>query len=530
MASHEDEIKKLVSTIQMLKNRDLVSICQVNNLPKSGNKADLHRRIINYIDVCSHSSDERSFHHVKSSIMLVANGTLSSNRGPRPFSTSLTSSPAYDSVQSRTTSPYQDMSNGFGLSRAQNFLHQGLQFKPSPYYEIESPIGDVHQCEAMAQHRNSITVVIRAAQHPDLQKCLDDPAMRVMVFCAANNYDVQDIAFPYQCEIKVNGGEIKANLRGLKNKPGSTRPVDITSFLRLKPPGYGNSLEFTYALTVKRFYLALYICKTFSAATLASKIEKRSRITKESVIREVTKQAQDPDIVATSLVLSLKCPLTYMRLSLPVRASTCKHIQCFDATSYLQLQEQGPQWLCPICSKSAPYEALAVDEYVKDILEKTPTELDQVAIDPDGTWHTEKTQDHTNGVSASKCTPPRASGGSETVATLLDDEFEITSTPVPKRENGYSNGIASNGNFASSATLVNSRDATLTPSQTVMASGGGLNSNHKRPREVIDLTLSSDDDDDSPPRRLKRQHTSNGHNDSIPPIFFSDTPGNAVYF
>ena len=103
----------------------------------------------------------------------------------------------------------------------------------------------------MAQHRNSITIVVRSSQYPDLQRCLDDPTMRVMIFCAANNYGIQDVAFPYQCEIKVNGGEVKANLRGLKNKPGSTRPVDITDLLRLKPPTYGNSLEFTYALTSK---------------------------------------------------------------------------------------------------------------------------------------------------------------------------------------------------------------------------------------------------------------------------------------
>jgi E3 SUMO-protein ligase PIAS1 len=49
----------------------------------------------------------------------------------------------------------------------------------------------------------------------------------------------------------VNGGDIKANLRGLKNKPGSTRPVDITDSLRLRPASYGNNIELTYALTQK---------------------------------------------------------------------------------------------------------------------------------------------------------------------------------------------------------------------------------------------------------------------------------------
>jgi E3 SUMO-protein ligase PIAS1 len=72
-----------------------------------------------------------------------------------------------------------------------------------------------------------------------------------MVFCAAEGGGRQDIAFPHQSEIKVNGGEIKANLRGLKNKPGSTRPVDITKELRLNIAQYSNNVEMTYALTSK---------------------------------------------------------------------------------------------------------------------------------------------------------------------------------------------------------------------------------------------------------------------------------------
>lgn len=103
----------------------------------------------------------------------------------------------------------------------------------------------------MAAHRNSERISLRVQDHPALALCVSDPSMRVMVFCGAGNQGVQDVAFPYQCELKVNGGDIKANLRGLKNKPGSTRPVDITDSLRLRPAGYTNNIELTYALTQK---------------------------------------------------------------------------------------------------------------------------------------------------------------------------------------------------------------------------------------------------------------------------------------
>lgn len=76
-----------------------------------------------------------------------------------------------------------------------------------------------------------------------------------MVFCAAEGFQSfnreSDIAFPHNVELKCNGDEVKANLRGLKNRPGSTRPADITQLIRTKPTNYANTVEMVYALTTK---------------------------------------------------------------------------------------------------------------------------------------------------------------------------------------------------------------------------------------------------------------------------------------
>lgn len=103
----------------------------------------------------------------------------------------------------------------------------------------------------MSQHRHSINIQIKAQDTPLLKQFADDKSLRVMVFCGTEEFGMQDIAFPHQSEMKVNGDDVKANLRGLKNKPGSTRPVDITDLLRLRIPAYPNNIEFTYALTTK---------------------------------------------------------------------------------------------------------------------------------------------------------------------------------------------------------------------------------------------------------------------------------------
>jgi E3 SUMO-protein ligase PIAS1 len=83
----------------------------------------------------------------------------------------------------------------------------------------------------------------------------EDPTLRLLLFGALEQplapYTRLDITFPSQIEVRVNGEEIKANYKGLKNKPGSTRPADITENMRTSPANYRNTVVVTYALTQK---------------------------------------------------------------------------------------------------------------------------------------------------------------------------------------------------------------------------------------------------------------------------------------
>lgn len=103
------------------------------------------------------------------------------------------------------------------------------------------------------QTRDSVElkVFLSESDATDLQK---DPNLRVMVYCAADTglqpYTRSDIAFPHQVELKANLDEVKANLRGLKNKPGTAQPADVTNYIR-KRANYPNSIVMTYALTQK---------------------------------------------------------------------------------------------------------------------------------------------------------------------------------------------------------------------------------------------------------------------------------------
>jgi E3 SUMO-protein ligase PIAS1 len=170
-----------------------------------------------------------------------------------------------------------------------------------------------------------------------------------------------------------------------------------------------------------------------------------------------------------------------MRISLPCRSISCRHNACFDATSYLQLQEQGPTWLCPVCNNSAPFDSLAVDEYVKDILSNTSSELEQVTIEPNGTWSRGR-----------KSESPSKKG-----ASFPSDDEDLVEIKDSKPVLGTdSTKIASALPGSMHPPQAPSRDSPASGSQTYPSIST------KRPiSEVIDLTSDDEEDPRPPPKR-----------------------------
>lgn len=81
-------------------------------------------------------------------------------------------------------------------------------------------------------------------------------------------------------------------------------------------------------------------------------------------VKEKLKEDADSEITTTCLRVSLICPLGKMRMTTPCRAITCNHLQCFDSSLFLQMNERKPTWICPVCDKPALYDNLVIDGYV----------------------------------------------------------------------------------------------------------------------------------------------------------------------
>ncbi|XP_062268530.1 zinc finger MIZ domain-containing protein 2 isoform X4 [Platichthys flesus] len=89
----------------------------------------------------------------------------------------------------------------------------------------------------------------------------------------------------------------------------------------------------------------------------------------------------------TAIKVSLKCPITFRRIQLPARGHDCRHIQCFDLESYLQLNCERGTWRCPVCNKTALLEGLEVDQYMLGILVYIQnSDYEEITIDPVCGW------------------------------------------------------------------------------------------------------------------------------------------------
>lgn len=191
--------------------------------------------------------------------------------------------------------------------------------------------------------------------------------------------------------------------------------------------------------------------------------------------------------------MSLKDPISTMRITLPCRSMTCAHNQCFDGSYFLQLQEQAPTWTCPVCNRAISHAGLAVDQYVQDILSQTTSSTEQVTIEPDGAWKAVVQGDEA----------PAGRGKAQSRAAYDNDDsdddiIEIQDNFTDKVKSELKSATPSLPQLAQQTPPLSSREASISTSANARPT-------NKRPSAaVIDLTLS---DDDEPPRPAKRTNT-----------------------
>ncbi|VDM53944.1 unnamed protein product [Angiostrongylus costaricensis] len=211
-------------------------------------------------------------------------------------------------------------------------------------------------------------------------------------FQLPQNYASEELAddFPLNCVVRIEDQLVQLPSIIPTNKPNvepkrPSRPVDITqNCMSARDPTRPLRLMVEWTGDKRTWVVAVYLVSEFNHW-------QEEHVTRD-LIRARLIGSSDDDIAMAQLKISLLCPLSRTRITLPGRCKNCSHLQCFDLFNYLLMNEKRPTWRCPVCSDWAPFKNIIIDGYFKTILASVDKEAVEVELLVDGSYRTVKSE------------------------------------------------------------------------------------------------------------------------------------------
>ncbi|CAH1164681.1 unnamed protein product [Phaedon cochleariae] len=357
-------------------------------------------------------------------------------------------------------------------------IHPDVNFRRLPFYDI---LADLLKPSSLVPQSNqrmqegTFYFHLTPQQATDIASSRDirpgvkcDYVKQVqMRFCLLETTCEQEDYFPPSVMVKVNNKLCPLPNPIPTNKPGvepkrPPRPVNITQMVKLSPT-VANTITVSWAADYGRGYaITVALVHKLSSCDLLQRLKNKG-IKNPDHTRAIIKEKlndDDCEIATTSLRVSLMCPLGKMRMTTPCRAITCSHLQCFDASLFLQMNERKPTWNCPVCDKPSLYDNLVIDGYFTEVLGSSILSADcnEIQLNKDGTWSVqlpEKKQ-------IEKCKSATVIGIDDSIE-IIGDDCEIVNT-----------------NPAATSTSDKKEPVKV----------------EEKKKEVVDLTISDSDDDE----------------------------------
>jgi len=169
----------------------------------------------------------------------------------------------------------------------------------------------------------------------------------------------------------------------------TARPINCTPFIKLSPI-VSNTITVNWTPDGKNYVMAMYLVKKLTSDTLIKKLQDKGGRSSEETKNYIIKKLADvdPDLATTSYRFSLVCPLGKMRMKIPAKSIHCDHLQCFDASTFILMNEKKPTWMCPTCNKPCLYDDIQIENYFLEVV-SSPTLKSctkEIEILADGTW------------------------------------------------------------------------------------------------------------------------------------------------
>eukprot|EP00092_Neocalanus_flemingeri_P029499 GFUD01032032.1.p1 GENE.GFUD01032032.1~~GFUD01032032.1.p1 ORF type:complete len:499 (+),score=143.08 GFUD01032032.1:143-1639(+) len=323
-----------------------------------------------------------------------------------------------------------------------------VKFKQLPFYDIHGELlkptslvtqGSSRFQEAQFQFLLSPEQATNIASNRDIRmgSKLDYLYQIQLRFCLLDPSAEQGDEFPPSICVQVNGKMCPLPNPIPTNKPNvepkrPPRPIHITPLCKLTPI-LNNTVSVKWAADYgKGWVVGIWLVEKLSSdqllERLTSKGKRNSDFTRELI---KTKLTDDEDgIATTNLKVTVSCPLGKMRMSMPCRPTTCDHLQCFDASLFLMMNEKKPTWTCPVCDSAAKYDDLMVDGYFEEVIKapELPDEENEIILNQDGSWNPVPKDEEEERKRKEKEEEERKNA---VVLDLSDDDEDYTPAPKP---------------------------------------------------------------------------------------------------
>ncbi|KAK6097423.1 E3 SUMO-protein ligase pli1 [Batrachochytrium dendrobatidis] len=279
------------------------------------------------------------------------------------------------------------LSSGSALRASNTLNNKFTEFDPSPFFNIKKALGPtLYTSESLCPMTMYFTL------DPETKQLLDPKSKvshSVLLFMGLPSlHRPAKLQYPESTSITCNQNHI-TGFSGLKKKSWTCQPANLTPHLLY---GGKNTVVVRYTCPQYACHATVQLVENIPIPKLVQNLFLHKLMSKEDVMAQQRQVDAEDDVQTTLEQVSLKDPLSKCRIVLPIRGTSCLHIQCFDCETFLSVNQQLPTWECPICYRAAPHSSLFVDAYFLDIL-KEAGDVDTVEVTPDGKWRVANTAD-----------------------------------------------------------------------------------------------------------------------------------------
>jgi E3 SUMO-protein ligase PIAS1 len=164
--------------------------------------------------------------------------------------------------------------------------------------------------------------------------------------------------------------------------------VDITSYLKAG----GIAVKFNWSNDNQAYIAIAKIVRVSNPQEVIEKIKASRSWTKERIIEHQFKRKEEEDLIAGPETVSLRDPITRSKIKYPIKSQKCKHVQCFDGVTFMQMNQTRGRWECPVCNSKISFGDLIYDGYFDEILNGTNEDCENVQILEKGEWRIPETK------------------------------------------------------------------------------------------------------------------------------------------